>query len=114
MKPVYKWIEFKPRPKKDGLHDSGYRHIRLTGVQMDEDTRELTRTDLNQWSDHVLLFGAVNIDVQEDGTIRLMDWSRGAWTHDGRLGSDATFEPSNWDKAVSLVQTYADMAKEKQ
>lgn len=63
------WIEFKPRPKTDGLHDSGYRFIKLTGVDTDGE-----RHDLGEWHDHLIVEPGCNIDVEEDGTIRIMPW----------------------------------------
>lgn len=87
MKQRFDWIEFHPKPKKDGLHDSGYRYIRLVGVKKREDEKGnrlgngLDKTELNQWSDHVVIngfaseFGGANIDVEADGTIRIMPWA---------------------------------------
>ena len=63
------YIEFQPRPEEDGLHDSGYRFIRLTGVD-----REGGRHDLGEWHDHLLIETQCNIDVEPDGTIRIMPW----------------------------------------
>ena len=68
------WIEFQPRPKKDGLHDSGYRFIRLIGVDADG-----TRHDLGEWHDHLVIESGCNIDVTPDGVIRIMPW-KGAGT----------------------------------
>lgn len=112
----FDWIEFDFRPKKDGLHDSGYRYIRLNGVRRMEnpvlaERGILEKVELNQWSDHVLLFGAVNIDVEPDGTIRLANWADSRWTHDGFLGSTAQFGNTSWDNALRIVQTYADIDK---
>jgi hypothetical protein len=64
-----RYIKFQPRPKRDGLHDSGYRFIRLVGV--DEDRAE---HDLGEWHDHLVVEPACNIDVEPDGTIRIMPW----------------------------------------
>lgn len=114
---AFDWIEFYPRPKKDGLHDSGYRYIQLTGVRWPEhptlaERGALEKVELNQWADHVLLFGAINIDVEPDGTIRLMNWSHpGRWTHDGFMGSTAQFGNTDWDQAVQVVQMYADIER---
>jgi hypothetical protein len=70
---IYDWIELEYRPKKDGLHDSGYRFLKLTGAKMSP-KRDGTvyREDLHQWSDHVMFQGPSNIDVTPDGTIRIM------------------------------------------
>jgi hypothetical protein len=65
-----KYIKFEPRPKKDGLHDSGFRHIRLIGV--DKVGGEI---DLGEWHDHLVVEPSCNIDVEPDGTIRIMPWS---------------------------------------
>jgi hypothetical protein len=62
-----RWIEFVPRPK---LHDSGYRHIRLVGVDKDNG-----RHDLGEWYDHLIVEPACNIDVTADGVIRIMPWT---------------------------------------
>lgn len=90
-----RWIEFKPRPKKDGLHDSGYRFIQLTGVDDDGN-----RHDLGEWHDHLIVEPGCNIDVEPDGTIRIMPWASGTrFFFDGAewfgstawVGSDGTF-----------------------
>lgn len=73
-----RYIEFRPRPKKDGLHDSGYRFIQLTGVDDDGN-----RHDLGEWHDHLVVEPACNIDVEPDGTIRIMPWD----------GSEFLFDP---------------------
>lgn len=86
---TFSWLEFQPRPKKDGLHDSGYRFIRLTGVTHVKGQGEL-RTPLHQWSDHVVLNGPVNIDVEADGTIRIMPWLHKNW-----ISQDGTFYTSS-------------------
>lgn len=52
------WIEFKPRPKKDGLHDSGYRFIALTGVDKDGN-----RHQMGEWHDHLIVEPKCNIEV---------------------------------------------------
>ena len=95
MRTAFRWLEFKPRPKKDGLHDSGYRFIQLTGVNFAENHGEI-RTPLHQWSDHVVLNGPVNIDVEADGTIRIMPWLAKGWISqngDGHFYSSAMFDP---------------------
>ena len=65
------YIKFQPRPKKDGLHDSGYRYIRLIGVGKDNHQEY----DLGEWHDHLIVEPSCNIDVEDDGTIRIMPWS---------------------------------------
>lgn len=105
MKSKYDWLEFSYRPKKDGLHDSGYRFIRLVGVNRTDTSVE--KTELHQWSDHVVLEGPVNIDVQEDGTVRIMPWSGGPWVnrdHDGSYHSSAMFGPADVDQAVQYMR----------
>jgi hypothetical protein len=62
-----RYFEFIPRPKKDGLHESGYRYIQLVGV-----THSRERIDCGGWHDHLLSEVPVNIDVEPDGTIRIM------------------------------------------
>ena len=89
-----RWIEFVPRPKKDGLHDSGYRFIRLVGVDA-----ENGRHDLGEWHDHLIVEPQCNIDVTEDGTIRIMPWGdakfyfsgSGWFTSSAWLGRDGKF-----------------------
>lgn len=66
-----RYIEFHPRPKKDGLHDSGYRFIRLVGVDKDGGEH-----DLGEWHDHLIVEPECNIDVEPDGTIRIMPWGK--------------------------------------
>jgi hypothetical protein len=61
------YIRFRPRPKKDGIHDSGYRFIELTGV-----THDGTEYPLGSWHDHFLLEPGCNIDVTPEGEIRIM------------------------------------------
>jgi hypothetical protein len=75
---VFTWIEFDPRPLKDGLHDSGYRYIRLTGV-----TPEKRRVELGQWHDALHLSLPTTMDVTREGTIRIM-CERGHFVYDGR------------------------------
>lgn len=95
----YDWLEIKMRPKIDGLHDSGYRFIQITGVALDENRDEI-RTPLNQWSDHVLFtnfmdeYQGVNIDFTADGVMRIMGWGGAVLTDDmsyGVYGSTAWF-----------------------
>ncbi len=102
----YDWLDFSYRPLKDGLHDSGYRFIKLVGVTITDDGEE--REDLNQWADHVLLSGITNIDVTADGTIRLMSYlSQGHWinTFQGfSEGSSAMFRAENIDNAIGMLE----------
>lgn len=111
---VYRWLEFHPRPKKDGLHDSGYRYIRLVGAYVDEEG-EIHTEDLHQWSDHVLLYGPTNIDVTEDGVIRIMSWTAGGgWitTDHGWFPSSAMFYPDNPEQAVKTMQVNVEVLRE--
>jgi len=85
MKNSYRWLEIKMRPKKDGLHDSGYRHIQIVGVYYDADGEE-QRDELHQWSDHIVFdhftseYQGVSLDFTADGVMRIMPWgSRGRW-----------------------------------
>lgn len=104
---AYDWLEFEIRPEEDGLHDSGYRFIKLTGVKRVQQANgeyKLEKTDLHQWSDHVLLYGVTNIDVEPDGTIRIATWGQGGgWvTRDEGMGffpSSAEFAAQNLEHA---------------
>ena len=101
----YDWLEFSYRPLKDGLHDSGYRYIKVVGVTMTADGVE--EEELHQWADHVLLNGITNIDVTKDGTIRLMCYiGQGGWREQmrGFHGSDAMFAANNLDETVRQLE----------
>ena len=99
---TFDWLEFRFRPKKDGLHDSGYRFIALTGVNRTDDGED--RAELHQWSDHVVLYGPTNIDVTAEGTIRIAPWSGGPWVNrDRTFISSAMFYPSDSATARSLM-----------
>ena len=102
----YDWLEFNYRPLKDGLHDSGYRFIKLVGVTIIDDGEE--REELNQWADHVLLTGITNIDVTKDGTIRLMSYlSQGRWINNFQGfpgGSSAMFHAENIGEAIRMLE----------
>ena len=95
----YDYIEIKMRPKKDGLHESGYRYIRIVGVWTDDDA-QTHREDLHQWADHVRfqermgVSSGVNVEFTEDGVLRM--WSRwGFVCTDGKFFySTATFQPA--------------------
>lgn len=65
------YIKFIPRPIEDGLHDSGYRYIKLVGV----DLETKTEYDLGEGHDHLIVDPPCNIDVEPDGTIRIMPWA---------------------------------------
>lgn len=104
---LFQWIEIDPRPLKDGLHDSGYRFLRLTGVSLDQDGKEV-RTPLHQWSDHAIFLGPVNIDTTSDGRMRIMLWSQGQWDcEDARHGlfvSTAVFHVPDFKDAARTVE----------
>ncbi len=107
----YDWLEFSYRPLKDGLHDSGYRFIKLIGVTM-SDKRDGTihQEELHQWADHLVLTGSANIDVTRDGTIRIMSWgNQGGWkvprSWSGYYGSDAMFHAKDMDAAIKRLET---------
>lgn len=84
----FRYLIFRPRPKKDGLHDAGYRFIALTGVDMEGNHHEL-----GQWHDHLLIEVPCNIDVEPDGTIRIARkfGPRGFWLDDDRSWEDGKF-----------------------
>ena len=84
-----RWIEFRPRPKKDGLHDSGYRFIELVGVDAKGE-----RWDLGAWHDLLDVEAPCSIDVTADGTIRFMPRKEQFW-YDGRTlwVSSANIDP---------------------
>ena len=112
----YDWLEFSYRPLKDGLHDSGYRYIKLVGVTMSpERDGTVEKAELHQWADHVMLAGITNIDVTRDGTIRLMQWGSrsGGWVNSwgGFYGSDAMFHTKNIDQAISYLETEKEIQK---
>ena len=118
----YDWIEFHPKtPRRwwsfrnygTGLHDSGYRFIRCVGVEMDRKTRELTRTELNQWADHVVMYGPVNIDVTDGGVIRLMTHgSRSGWYSPSDWGSDAEFFSLDPDADHRYIKTLGEIHRD--
>jgi hypothetical protein len=51
-------------------HESGYRYIRLVGVDASDN-----RYDLGEWHDHLVVEPKCNIDVTESGVMRIMPWS---------------------------------------
>ena len=110
---TYHWLEFDWRPLKDGLHDSGYRFLRVRGAKWDRKNSEIEYDELHQWADHITLMGPVNIDVTRDGVIRIMPWWGNAGEHGwvnqyGHrfFGSDAMFDPSDWERAISMMRNY--------
>jgi len=116
----YSWIELRPRPLTDGHHESGFRYLSLTGVWTDDrggivldDDDGVRREDLHQWADHVMLYGVVNIDVELDGTIRLMCWGpKQSWECNERpdfYPSSAMFYPSDFDNTIALLTTYKEI-----
>ena len=117
----YDWLEFKYRPLKDGLHDSGYRFIQLTGAWYERDESgnrvgEPKKEPLHQWSDHVVLEGPVNIDVERDGTIRIMHWpSRRGWVNrDGEAMhylSSAMFESGDPEEDIKYLQAMVEVRR---
>ena len=94
----YRWVEIKPRPLKDGLHDSGYRFLRTYGGNAGVDPVEM-----HTHADHAQFFGAVNIDVTRDGTFRVM--GHGWRIPDYLYSSDAEFYPDNVGAAIKYMQT---------
>lgn len=98
--PNYDWLELHPKPKKAGLHDSGYQYIRMVGV------KDGVKTELNQWSDHAWFNGPVNIDVEADGTIRIMPGLDSApeWTVDDRpYASSCMVYAEDYERASRIV-----------
>ena len=101
----YSWIELRPRPLSDGHHDSGYRYLALTGGWIGDDG--IQREDLHQWADHAMFYGVTNIDVELDGTIRIMCWGANHWDTDTDFyGSSAMFYPQDLDSTIKLLETY--------
>ena len=101
----YAWLEWKYRPLREGLHDSGYRYIQVAGVVIEmlpasdgELVQQQTRYSLHQWADHIIVEGSVNMDVEPNGTMRIMPWLGEVivekYETDFR-GSDAWFEVKN-------------------
>lgn len=57
--------------------------------------------------DHVVLNAPVNIDVEPDGTIRLMSWGgHGGWVddHPSFHASSAMFHAADVDKAIASME----------
>ncbi len=102
----FEWVEFAYRPKKDGLHDSGYRFLCVTGVRrLDDGTTEKVVT--HQWADHIVFYGPSNIDVEPDGTIRVMaragdGWAEPPYYHQ----SDAEFYPNDMQRAIKYLRVH--------
>lgn len=78
---LFDWISFKPLPKKEGLHDSGYRFIEVTGWVRGSASDKPVPTVLGRFCDHITVGGrpsgfgpspvGVGIDVEADGTQRV-------------------------------------------
>ena len=109
----YLWLEVKMRSRRDGMHDSGYRFIQVTGVSREEDSIELIRTSLHQWADHLTLYGVANIDFTEDGVMRVMCYDHaGGWVSQGWTeGSDAEFRSADVERSARLMKTMDDVYK---
>ena len=85
---TFRWVEFKHRPKRDGLHDSGYRFLRVVGVRPDGQ-----RVETHEWADHIYFNSPTNVDVEADGTIRVMARNSEGWSEPSYYyQSDAEFE----------------------
>ena len=106
----FEWVEFAYRPKKDGLHDSGYRFLRVTGVRrLDDKTTEKVET--HEWADHIAFYGPLNIDVEPDGTIRVMARAADGWAEPPYYySSDAEFYPNDMPRAMSYLRVHEDIA----
>lgn len=113
----YDWVEIKCRRKKDGLHDSGYRFIQVTGVRRRK-AGKLVKKPLHQWSDHVLFNGPVNIDFEPDGTMRIMPSAGGPLVPDveNLFCSSALFYFQEGKKAAQFIlasnRIHFDIAKQ--
>jgi hypothetical protein len=109
----YRWLELRARPYDLGLHESGFRFLAFTGCWIDDDG-EVQKEDLHQWADHAIFYGPVNIDVEPDGTLRIMSWGTGGdWINeDGFLGSSGMFHPSDYAKAISMMNTMRNVHEE--
>lgn len=100
---LFDCIEFKPRPKKEGLHESGYRYINVIGVKIIKKGK-IEKKKIAEWVDNITFskdisnktkredypYWNIAIDCAEDGTLRA--FSRDAillW--DGWAGSDIRF-----------------------
>ena len=100
------WVEFAYRPKKDGLHDSGYRFLRVTGVRRLDDG-SIEKVETHEWADHIAFYGPSNIDVEPDGTIRVMARAGEGWIEpDYYWASDAEFYPVNMDRAINYLRVH--------
>ena len=96
----YQWIEIKPRPLKDGLHDSGYRFLRTAGASNNTEPVEM-----HEWADHIAFYGPVNIDVTRDGIFRVMGRGASEWQEPKHLyQSDGEFSPVDVAAAIKYVQ----------
>ena len=71
---------------------------------MDE-KKNVVYDDLNQWSDHAVFNMPVNIDVTEDGTLRIQPWHQGsAWNDDKHFFSSASFHTQEWEAAAKCIR----------
>jgi len=106
----FEWIEFVYRPKKDGLHDSGYRFLQVTGVRrLNGGATEKVET--HKWADHIVFYGPVNSDVEPDGTIRVMSRGGDGWAEpDYYYQSDAEFYPHDIDAAIKCLRAHQQIA----
>ena len=106
----FQYIELRARPSDEGLHESGYRFLALTGCWYEQEENmtergDLKRQDLHQWSDHIVFYGPVNIDVEPDGTIRISPWGTNTWKSDDAFyASSAMFHPSDPEKAIRFME----------
>lgn len=99
----YDYIELRVRPVSDGLHESNFRFLALTGLW--REYGEVKRQDLHQWADHAVFSGPVSIDAEPDGTIRIRLWAGGnIEMEDDFLGSSAMFRSTDPDRAIGMIQ----------
>lgn len=78
----FKWVEYRPRPKKEGLHDSGYRFLDVYGIEADG-----TRVPISGYADHIWIRApGANLDVTPEGVHRVA-LLEGCLVWDGFSGS---------------------------
>lgn len=111
MTAEYDWVEFKVRPKKDGLHDSGYRFLSVTGVRQGDSPADNVKVQLNEWADIINLYGVTYIDAEPDGTIRLM-CRAGKWSHTDKGMSEAQFITSDPERTGQRIQLVAQFERD--
>ena len=90
----FDYLTWKYRPLKDGLHDSGYRYMQITGW-IRVRGQDPVQIPLYQWADHIAVEGSVNMDVEANGTMRIMPRIGGTklkLLYDSSFGSDAMFK----------------------